>query len=435
MDYHSVHGQDISSFDLTDLTSTHRLPTVSAAQALEDLGSDPRRFVSTSLAALDQCLNDVIGDISNDLPRPGGLQKGQVVEIWGPPGSGKTALGIQLAVNALRQGEKVVWVDGFHPMSPGRLHDMITPVQHSSPESASAPSVADQAENLQCFQAPTLAHLIGLICKPTASSIPSNTSLIVIDALSSLVNYAYPRSFEAKRAPKGNTMQELHRIRDCSPASCTGQGPSARRLQVFQFIISTLQKLAATRDICIVILSHCASRMQFEHGATLIPAVNANTWEQGIATRLVLFRDWIIKNATVQGTYFAGIQKLNGKTTPGSISQVFAFDIHKEGLVSVDLEASQSSLPTSPNSRLKRKLDQTDLEVADSEGEDYGWDDEDELEMPRMPPQWQGSEDILLGHAEDEEAQADEGIEDQSPIRGVVHLGSDLSEDNGGGSS
>lgn len=46
----------------------------------------------------------------------------------------------------------------------------------------------------------------------------------------------------------------------------------------------------------------------------------------------------------------------------------------------------------------KRKLGQTDLEVPDSEDdEDYGWADEDEASMPAPPPQWQGSEDLLLG--------------------------------------
>ncbi|OTB03751.1 hypothetical protein M426DRAFT_172322 [Hypoxylon sp. CI-4A] len=111
MDYQSIHGQDISSFDLT---LTHRLPTVSAAQALDDLGADPRRFVSTSLDAFDQALNDVVGESSGSTPsRPGGLQKGQVIEIWGPPGSGKTGFGIQLAANTLRQGESVVWMDSI----------------------------------------------------------------------------------------------------------------------------------------------------------------------------------------------------------------------------------------------------------------------------------------------------------------------------------
>lgn len=115
MNHQSVHGQDISSFDLT---STHRLPTVSAAQALEDLGTDPQRFIPTNLPSLDQALNDVISDSSSALPRPGGLQKGQVIEIWGPPGSGKTAFGIQLAANILCQGEKVIWMGStpYHPV-------------------------------------------------------------------------------------------------------------------------------------------------------------------------------------------------------------------------------------------------------------------------------------------------------------------------------
>ncbi|KAI2782484.1 P-loop containing nucleoside triphosphate hydrolase protein [Daldinia loculata] len=407
MDYPSIHGQDISSFDLT---STHRLPTISAAQALEDLGTDPQRFLPTNIEALDQVLNDVIGESSSTLPRPGGLQKGQVIEIWGPPGSGKTSLGTQLAANVLRQGEKVVWVDGFHPVSSRRLHDMITSVSTSL--------TADQLDNFVHFQAPTLAHLIGLICKPTANAIPNNTSLVVIDTLSSLVNYAFPKNSEIRQAQKG-------------------PGPSARRLQVLQFLISALQKLSATRDICIVILSQCATRMQFEHGATLIPAINAGTWEQGIATRLVLFRDWIIENNTVHDVHFVGIQKLNGKMTPGGLSQVFAFHVQSDGLVGMGLDKSQASLPLSPTSRHKRKLGQTDFEVADSEGEDYGWEDDDELEMPSMPPQWQGSEDILLGQAEDDDGQTEDGSEHQPghSEETTLRLGSDLAGDEGNGCS
>lgn len=45
----------------------------------------------------------------------------------------------------------------------------------------------------------------------------------------------------------------------------------------------------------------------------------------------------------------------------------------------------------------KRKLGQTSFEVPDSEDEDYGWADEDEASMPAPPPQWQGSEDVILG--------------------------------------
>lgn len=294
---------------------------------------------------------------------------------------------------------------------------MITPALHSSSAHAATPSLEDQKKNFLHFRTPTLAHLIALLCKPTTNAIPSDTSLIVIDTLSSLVNYAFPRNFEPRQSQKG-------------------PGPSARRLQVLQFLISTLQKLAATRDLCVVILSQCATRMQLEHGATLIPAINASTWEQGIATRLFLFRDWIVENDRVHDVHFVGIQKLNGKATPGGISRVFAFNVQGGGLVNIDLDENQPSLPLSSSPHhLKRKLSQTDFEVADSEGEDYGWEDEDELEMPRMPPQWQGSEDILLGQAEDEEIRTEGGSEAQSvhPEDSPAHLGSDLAGVDGGG--
>lgn len=59
--------------------------------------------------------------------------------------------------------------------------------------------------------------------------------------------------------------------------------------------------------------------------------------------------------------------------------------------------------------RHKRKLDETDLEVPDSEDdEDYGWAEEDESTLPQ-PPQWQGSEDLLLGQ---ELGRSDEERED-----------------------
>jgi len=51
-------------------------------------------------------------------------------------------------------------------------------------------------------------------------------------------------------------------------------------------------------------------------------------------------------------------------------------------------------LPATP--ALKRKLVDTNFEIADSEDEDYGWNDGDEDTLPPMPSQWQGSEDILL---------------------------------------
>lgn len=67
----------------------------------------------------------------------------------------------------------------------------------------------------------------------------------------------------------------------------------------------------------------------------------------------------------------------------------------------------------------KRKLSATDLEIPDSEGEDdedYGWAEEDEEDIPPMPPQWQGSEDILVPPAGELESENEE-IEEEDEER------------------
>lgn len=111
-----------------------------------------------------------------------------------------------------------------------------------------------------------------------------------------------------------------------------GPNSSARRLQVLQHTISALQKLAATRRLAIVVLTQCASKMQAERGASLVPAINASVWDQGIPTRLVLYRDWVMHEGLPLGLHFAGIQKVNGKSDNASINDIVAFRI---GAVSV----------------------------------------------------------------------------------------------------
>ena len=85
-------------------------------------------FIPTGIPDLDAVLGSVL---DHDGGGEGGIQRGQVTEIWGPPGSGKTAFGyvcgskpdtcgsrltltchfsIQLAAHCLRDGGEVVWV-------------------------------------------------------------------------------------------------------------------------------------------------------------------------------------------------------------------------------------------------------------------------------------------------------------------------------------
>ncbi|EAQ87285.1 hypothetical protein CHGG_03904 [Chaetomium globosum CBS 148.51] len=127
--------------------------------------------------------------------------------------------------------------------------------------------------------------------------------------------------------------------------------------------------------------------MQAERGAALVPAINASVWEQGMSTRIVLFRDWLGEGSETRGLHFAAIQKLNGKGIGPSIESVCAFEVDQ-------YDDTQHSRTLTSTLAPKRKLGDTDFEVADSDDEGYGWDDDEEL--PPMPSQWQGSEDLLL---------------------------------------
>ena len=71
------------------------MPTVSAAQALQDLKSAPSRCISTGLELLDRVLQrrELGVSDSDEEAFHGGISRGKVTEVYGPPGVGKTALG------------------------------------------------------------------------------------------------------------------------------------------------------------------------------------------------------------------------------------------------------------------------------------------------------------------------------------------------------
>lgn len=73
------------------LNLADRLPTLSASQALQNLSSTPRKPISTGLQSLDAVLQGRDYDSLSQNDQFGGISRGELTEVYGPPGVGKTA--------------------------------------------------------------------------------------------------------------------------------------------------------------------------------------------------------------------------------------------------------------------------------------------------------------------------------------------------------
>ena len=175
--------------------------------------------------------------------------------------------------------------------------------------------------------APTLAHILALFMRPPASFPQSSASLVVVDSLSTLIDNAYPRNTD-------------DRVKNKTDQSKWATG---RRYAVINDMIATFTKFAALHDIALVITCQTITRIRGASRALLVPAIAGIEWENGISTRLLLFRDWVPQQAKAQDkveadrlqkTRFAGLVKVNGValTDESGVGNVVPFAIERVSL-------------------------------------------------------------------------------------------------------
>lgn len=128
--------------------------------------------------------------------------------------------------------------------------------------------------------APTLPHLIALLIHSTATFPPEGATLLVVDSVSTPFIQAFARSNrhieDRASGKKGDA----------------AQWASGRRWAVMGDLISALGKLAATRNIAIVLTSQTTTKMKMENAALLQAAMLGTAWDSGISSRILLYRDW-----------------------------------------------------------------------------------------------------------------------------------------------
>ncbi|KAK5117912.1 hypothetical protein LTR85_008686 [Meristemomyces frigidus] len=339
--------------------SSHRLPTVSASEALQELQSHGPDSELSGVEALDTLLHNGTATTS------AGFEHGKVTEIWGPSGAGKTGLMLQTAVNALMRRQHVVWVEADTPMNGPRLESAL---DHALAPASLAASISNDTQPLlNAFHhttAPTLSHLLALTLHPRPNFPPEGTSLLVIDGLNTLIDLNYPRF---PFAGLSKTEQQ--------------KWQTGRRYAVLGSLISALNKLAVLNNIAVLVTTGCASRMRSDSGlgSALAPGVGGGEWDAGVWTRLVVFRDF--------GGRLIGLQKCQGRSLisreeVGEVGRVVGVEISEHGTLRERMakKGIEQALPLTARSPAKPRKRTYD-EVADSDGEDadeYGWAERDE---------------------------------------------------------
>ena len=105
---------------------------------------------------------------------------------------------------------------------------------------------------------------------------------------------------------------------------------------MLQHVVNLLQKLAASRNLAVVVLSQCVTKMRPGAGAVLVPAISMTAWEQGLGCRVVLFRDWGWEDEesnTVTEVRLAEVLKAEGTVVADGRRKFVGFSIDDVRLV------------------------------------------------------------------------------------------------------
>src|SRR4051812_31307708 len=98
-------------------------------QKLTQAPAQPSPSLPTGFPPLDQAIG-------------GGLPRGAIVEIFGPPGCGKSALAVRIAALLQRSGGAAAWIDAEHTFDPALAARAGLALEHLP---VAQPATAEQA--------------------------------------------------------------------------------------------------------------------------------------------------------------------------------------------------------------------------------------------------------------------------------------------------
>ncbi len=140
-------------------------------------------MINTGIKKLDQLLD-------------GGIKNGIITDIFGANGTGKTQLAMQISINSLKQGGKILFLDTTGEFRPERMLEIIKSQNLNS-------SLLD---NVSVGRITNTAEQIQFLSKLTQMN---NFSLVVIDNVSDLFSFEYSKK-EQTLEKNSSFMKYMH---------------------------------------------------------------------------------------------------------------------------------------------------------------------------------------------------------------------------------
>jgi hypothetical protein len=164
-----------------------------------------------------------------------------VARYWNPILT--AGIRLQVASNALSQGDHIVWIDCAQNLPHSRLERVLENVDE------------DAKDRFHHYTTPSLAHLLALVHHAKDDFPPIKTGLMVLEDITAL----FP-----------------------PPASTLLQST----------LLGALSKLASARQTAVLITSFVSTRVRQTGRASLVASHGSKDWDEKLSSRIVLFRDF-----------------------------------------------------------------------------------------------------------------------------------------------
>lgn len=215
---------------------------------------------------------------------------------------------MQLACHALHAGERVVWIDTGAPIPGPRFQEMLQSYRGVAAglDPASSPPIPRSPDDLQekftYFNIHTLPHLLVLFLHPTPRFPPPDTALLIIDNVSAPFATAFPRYTPPPSAPSDNANANANTNTGSRGGGSSGslelvrksklQWAANRKWVVAGDLAAAMNKMAALRNVAVVVVNQVATSLKGVKRAVLKPALAGAAWEVAVGNRIVLWRDF-----------------------------------------------------------------------------------------------------------------------------------------------